>query len=234
MHFRTIIFVSIKIEKDFEQNFVLPDLKQKQEYLKELASHYKSYQNFSQPTHYRSKTKRNISIESKLPIITTIVHSLNKDKLMTKFLKNAIKEQREKNHHSPIINKKNIKAKLDEYTRLVKDLHRPVVSKIKAQEMKVLKEAHINPREIHQKIFHKPQITTNYQESNRNEHREFTVPSHRVPKNHVPWKFQNKLLPHPEEKKVPVVVDFLRLKREEKKSKSIDSKLFICIYLITG
>lgn len=156
---------------------------------------------------------------------------MKKENLMTKYLQNAIKEQKEKRHQSPLEDKILIRNKLKEYTKLVKDLHPPVVSQVKVQEMQALKDASTNLRdENKKKMLHNLKTTSRYhQEINGDRQREFTVPSHKVAKNHKVYNFENKLLPQPKEKKIAVVVDFLRLKREQKSVKSTDSKFQILI-----
>ncbi|CAI2360253.1 unnamed protein product [Moneuplotes crassus] len=153
--------------------------------------------------------------------------------MMTKFLKNAIKEQKIKNSASPKRDIQIRKEKLDQYTKLVKDLHPPKVSKLKAKEMKALKDAIINTRARNKSSIsfskddkNKLNSLTNYNSEYANRSANgFTVPSHRVQKSHITWNFENNFLPKPKEKKEPKVTDFLKEQREKKSIENFNIKL---------
>ena len=71
---------------------------------------------------------------------------------MSKSLMNIIAEEKKRKRESPKVDLKANKEKVDKFSKLIKELHPPKVSKILVQEMKVLKEAVINPRDVNKKI----------------------------------------------------------------------------------
>lgn len=72
---------------------------------------------------------------------------LDERKLMSRFLQKVIKEEQVQRANSPKSVVMKNRQKIDEYARLIKDLHPPKVSKLKKKEMKALKEAIVNPRD---------------------------------------------------------------------------------------
>lgn len=161
------------------------------------------------------------------------VKSFDPDKMMSVFMKRIVKEEVLQRQNSPREDLLKNKEKVGKYAKLIKDMHPPKVSKVKKKEMLALKEAVSNPRLFNKK----PRISDiktklnksgngdgntldkldfgNSESASPNRVRT-SVASHKVPKSHIVWNFVNNMLPKPEEKREPVVVDYLKIKREER------------------
>ena len=72
--------------------------------------------------------------------------SFDPQRFMSKFMEKVIHDQETKRQNSPQAIKTQTKEKVNQYAKLVKDMHPPTVSTTKMKEMKVLKESVVNKR----------------------------------------------------------------------------------------
>lgn len=252
-----------KLEKEFEEKVILPELERKKKYLEELKDYYRplsrsvimshqhSYENLRRikQKEYLAKREQQYPSDSKyiphLPKTPNLgAKNLDQERLMSKFLQRAIKEDKLQRNNSPLAVQQQKREKIDKYCKLVKDLHPPKVSKVKSKEMRALRDAVVNTRVMNSKPSLR-EIRAKLETSGRsskfittvddeNKHYDslskfspsrnmVSVASHIVPKSHIAWNFHNPLLPKPTEKKEGHVVDYLRMKREERSSKELES-----------
>lgn len=86
------------------------------------------------------KAKRDRSLKGKLSFIYIIeFKEFDNSKFMSKFLRKAIDEDHVKRQSSPLESKLDSRKKIDKYKELIKSLHAPTISKVKAREMRALK-----------------------------------------------------------------------------------------------
>lgn len=86
------------------------------------------------------RAKRDRSQKGELSFIYSIeFKEFDNSKFMSKFLRRAIDEDHIKRQSSPLENKLDTRKKIDKYKELIKSLHAPTISKVKAREMRALK-----------------------------------------------------------------------------------------------
>lgn len=145
-------YIHEKLEKKYEEEFLLPKLAEKERLLTEikdyhqpltrsaLKSHQQSYDNLKKMKENEIKAKRDRSLKGKLSFIYIIeFKEFDNSKFMSKFLRKAIDEDHVKRQSSPLESKLDSRKKIDKYKELIKSLHAPTISKVKAREMRALK-----------------------------------------------------------------------------------------------
>jgi hypothetical protein len=164
-------YVHEKLEKEYNEKIVLPELEKKQKYLEELkefyqplsksafVSHQQSYEKIKKQKELEYKEKRENFYNPKSKKLFNYlmmtkfidVKSFDPEKMMSVFMKRIVKEEVLQKQNSPREDIIKNKEKVGKYAKLIKDMHPPKVSKVKRKEMLALKEAVSNPRLFNKK-----------------------------------------------------------------------------------
>jgi hypothetical protein len=210
-----------KLEDDYNKNVVMPELEKKKIELREKREFYKPI-NRTEIDEFQKKYEQNykIKLEEKRQVREQWYDDMGAgkhdiDKLKTKVYDKVVAE--EKDHIDVYAGEKEDRRKrtekMNNYARIVKEMHLPEVSERKRREIEQIKslvgqrnQRRSAPPNKRNSI---PKANESYMGSDSNR---------------PDWKkFHNPLIPKPKLKREPVVVDYLRgfrAKREETDSKT--------------
>lgn len=211
-----------KLEEDYKKNVEMPELEKKKNELKEKREFYKPI-NRAEIDEFQKKYEENYKkkLEEKRQVREQWYDEMGVGKHDVDALKSKVYEkvvEEERHHVDPFAKEKEDKRKkaekMNNYARIVKEMHVPEVSERKKRELEQVKKLM----------------------SQRNQRRSAPPNQrHSIPKanetnmgseagNRPNWKqFHNPLIPKPKPKREPIVVDYLqeaRAKREETDSKT--------------
>lgn len=203
-----------KIEENYNKEILMPELERKKKELEhirrfhkpikreELDEHEKNYQEKIKIELEKQRLKR----EKWYSDIGYGVYDENKYK--TKFYEKAMEENKHKDDDKRVNSeeKKRKHEKMGNYAKIVKEMHWPQVSDKKKRELEDLKYQMENSNKPH---FKSPIIKSRYNSSESPEREKVLERPN--------WKkFNNPMLPKPEEKRQPIKVDWLAERRNKK------------------
>lgn len=143
----------------------------------------------------------------------------DENKYKTKFYEKAIEDEKNKETNRKVNsqNKKRKQEKMNNYAKIVKEMHWPEVSARKRQEMEEIKHQMVTsskPKFLSPKP-HKSHKQINYSSAHDDSNESIEV-SKEVKKPN--WNFHNPMVPKPQPKREPIEVDWLkdqRIKRQD-------------------
>jgi hypothetical protein len=208
-----------EIEERYRKDVLMPELERKKRNLEtirqlhkpikkeELDEHEKNYQEKVKIELEKQRMKR----EKWYSDIGYGVYDENRYK--TKFYEKALEEERQKESKKRVNsqNKKRKHEKMNNYAKIVKEMHWPEVSEKKRREIEELKHQVENS---HKPQFRSPRLKSRYNGSSESSQREIKKPN---------WKrFHNPMIPQPEQKREPIHTDWLADRRKARQD--VDKK----------
>lgn len=211
-----------QIEERYKQDVLMPELERKKKNLDEIRKFHKPIKREELDEHeknYQEKIKiemekQRMRREKWYSDIGYGVYDENRYK--TKFYEKAIQEEKFKESDKRVASqdRKRKHEKMNNYAKIVKEMHWPQVSERKRKEMEEKKQSIENSGKP---MFKSPQLKSRYNNSSESPDREKLIPKPN-------WKkFVNPMLPKPEQKKEPKKIDWLGDKRKQRQDQSKNS-----------
>ena len=204
-----------EIEDRYNKQILMPELEKKKKDLENIRQFYKPIKREELDEHEK-EYQENINIENEKQRMrrekwySDIGYGVyDENKYKTKFYEKAIVEEKKKEVKKRVAsqNKKRKQEKMNNYAKIVKEMHWPQVSEKKKQEIEQLK---YQAEHSHKPKFRSPEIRSRYNDSDDSQERRDSVKK-------PDWKkFHNNMIPQPEHKKQPVHVDWLADRRKKR------------------
>lgn len=205
-----------KLEQEFNEKVLMPELEKKKQVLKEKRDFYKPIDH-KEIDDFQKKYEENIKYKLEEKRMKREqwyddigVGKYDPTKFKTKVLEKVMEESKgtEEIKQKEMDDKKHKAEKMKNYAKIVKQMHWPDVSPKKQQEIERIKELLENKNK-----------RRSAPPKNRNNVSKDHIydPEHAKNVKRPVWNFNNPLVPKPKPKKEPVVVDYLlelRVKRE--------------------
>lgn len=210
-----------KLEENYNQNVLMPELEKKKNELKEKRDFYKPIDH-REIDEFQKKYEENykMKLEEKRQQREQWYSDIGQDqydpnKYKTKVLEKVIQHEKgtEELKHREEDEKRRKADKMNNYSRIVKEMHWPQVSNRKKREIESIKTL-LNQR--NQRRSAPP--NKRHSIPRASDHGMGSDTESRGPLKRPNWKFHNPMVPKPKPKKEPVIVDYLRdlrVKREE-------------------
>ncbi|CAI2362401.1 unnamed protein product [Moneuplotes crassus] len=220
-----------KLEEEYQQNVLMPELEKKKNELKEKRDFYKPIDR-KEIDEFQKQYEENIKLKNeekrhKREQWYSDIGGDNFDpnRLKTKIYDKVMEEDKgnQDMRSKKIEDRTRRQEKMNNYARIVKEMHWPTVSHKKKQEIEQIKNL-LGQR--NQRKSAPPNKRFGAQKPNESGFASDSNAGHARPN----WKkFHNPMIPKPKMKREPVVVDYLReirVKREENDSKSKNTTAF--------
>jgi hypothetical protein len=209
-----------KLEKQYEQNFVIPALEQKKLQLENLRNFYKPIDREELDDHEKNfliqlkhkedekRFKREQLMKSFQPYDPNKFH---RNKIFKEIMEKEKEDKELQEEEARKIRDK--AAKMDNYAKLVKQVHQPRISIKKRKELEDLKKSmEMRNRPLRRSVSKQKVSTTDFENSKN-------LAKHRQTRSQikVDWKkFKNPMIPVDKPKKKGYVVDYLAAKRNKR------------------
>jgi len=210
-----------KLEKDYNEKVLMPELEKKKNELKKKREFHKPIDH-RELDDFQKKYEENykLKIEEKRQEREKWYNDIGQGqydptKFKTKVYEKVLEEEKDTEELKvrQAGDRKNKAEKMNNYSRIVKEMHWPEVSAKKQREIKNIKSL-INQR--NQRRSAPPNKRNSFARHSENG---ITSDVDSIAKAKKPsWKFHNPMIPKPKQKKEPVIVDYLqelRVKRQE-------------------
>jgi len=218
---RNTKYLHEEIEERYAKDIVMPELEKKKKQLEsirkfhkpikkeELDEHEKNYQEKIKVEREKQRMKR----EKWYADIGYGVYDENRYK--TKFYEKALEEGKNKAEKKRVNSqtRKRKQEKMNNYAKIVKEMHWPEVSEKKRKELQEMKELVENGSKPK---FRSPKLNNKYNTSARGSSSSSDRPQEiKKPK----WNFHNPMVPKPQPKKEPIKIDWLGDRRAMRQDK---------------
>lgn len=208
-----------EIEERYKEHILMPELEKKKKELEDIRQFHKPIKREDLDEHEKNylekikieREKQRMKREKWYSDIGYGVFDENRYK--TKFYEKALEEEKKKDVKERVLsqNRKRKQEKMNNYAKIVKEMHWPEVSERKRQELNELKEKieHSNKPK-----FSSPNLRSRYNSSESPEREKILKKPN--------WKkFHNPMVPPPQPKREPVQIDWLG---DRRKRRSDDEK----------